>query len=108
MFSIGLPPRRPLERRKQPVDHDRFFALGERLWIDPDPIPARLRDLDVRVAFTEPPDDLVYWDELEIRGRKAKMKLWALAVEKTELEPAAEAPAETQDEPEPAPQPANG
>ena len=58
--------------------------------------------------LAEPPDDLVYWDELEIRGRKAKMKLWALAVEKTELEPAAEAPAETQDEPEPAPQPATG
>jgi adenylate cyclase len=58
--------------------------------------------------LAEPPDDLVYWDELEIRGRKAKMKLWALAVEKTELEPAAEAPAETQGEPEPAPQPATG
>jgi adenylate cyclase len=52
-----------------------------------------------REALTQPADDLVYVDEVEIRGRVARMKLWGLN-ETPPAEPAApadpaEAPAET-------------
>jgi adenylate cyclase len=33
-------------------------------------------------GLSEPPTDLVYYDELEVRGRHAKLKLWALDIRK--------------------------
>lgn len=33
-------------------------------------------------GLSEPPRDLVYYDELEVRGRHAKLKLWALDIRK--------------------------
>ena len=34
-----------------------------------------------RDFLSEPPDDLIYVDELEVRGREAKIKLWSVADE---------------------------
>jgi class 3 adenylate cyclase len=42
------------------------------------------------------PDDLVFVDEMEVRGRQAKLRLWALDMRET-----AEAPSVAADEPEP-------
>jgi adenylate cyclase len=33
-------------------------------------------------GLSEPPTDLVYYDELEVRGRHAKLRLWALDIRK--------------------------
>ena len=41
--------------------------------------------------MSERPTDLVYYDELEVRGRMAKLKLWALDIRKPES-PAADVP----------------
>ena len=49
-----------------------------------------------REALVEPADDLVYVDEVEIRGRVARMKLWGLneaPAPETQPEAAAQAPA---------------
>jgi adenylate cyclase len=49
-----------------------------------------------RAALHEPPDDLVFVDEVDIRGREAKIKLWSLAQQ----------PVQVQREPLQAPSPA--
>jgi adenylate cyclase len=38
-------------------------------------------------ALKDPPSDLVYYDELVVRGREAKLKLWALDIRKPEAAP---------------------
>jgi adenylate cyclase len=49
-----------------------------------------------REALVEPAEDLVYVNEVEIRGRVARMKLWGLAESRPAPSPAeAEAPAQT-------------
>ena len=50
-----------------------------------------------REAFVNPPEDLVYVDEFDIRGRQSRVKLWSIAGR------TAKAPAGT-DEPSPAPE----
>ncbi len=50
-----------------------------------------------RDALHEPADDLVFFEEVEIRGRVNRMKLWGLK----EPEPASEEPAEAAHAPEP-------
>jgi adenylate cyclase len=49
-----------------------------------------------RAALSTPPDDLIFVDEVEVRGREAKIKLWSLAQQ----------PATTQPQPLQAPSPA--
>jgi adenylate cyclase len=44
--------------------------------------------------MSERPTDLVYYDELEVRGRMAKLKLWALDIRKPES-PAVDVPKDT-------------
>jgi class 3 adenylate cyclase len=44
--------------------------------------------------MSERPTDLVYYDELEVRGRMAKLKLWALDIRKPES-PAVAVPKDT-------------
>jgi adenylate cyclase len=50
-----------------------------------------------RAALAKAPDDLVFFDEVEIRGRVNRMKLWGLKEGKTE----SAAPAEAAQTPEP-------
>jgi len=38
-------------------------------------------------ALADPPADIVYYDELEVRGRQAKLKLWALDIRKPDDAP---------------------
>jgi adenylate cyclase len=40
-----------------------------------------------RAALSTPPDDLVFVDEVEVRGREAKIKLWSLAQQPVATEP---------------------
>ena len=51
-------------------------------------------------ALQRPPGDLTYYDEVEIRGRKNKLKLWGTSP-KQELEKAPEPASTTEPEPEP-------
>jgi adenylate cyclase len=46
-----------------------------------------------REALVHPPDDLVYVDEFEIRGRQTKVKLWSIAGKPAEEPASDEAPA---------------
>ncbi len=46
-----------------------------------------------RSLLLHPPSDLVFVDEMEVRGRRARLRLWALDVRKPEVAPSAPAPA---------------
>jgi hypothetical protein len=49
-------------------------------------------------ALSNRPDDLLYYDELEVRGRHAKLKLWALDIRKPEDGPEVAKVAEVADD----------
>jgi adenylate cyclase len=53
-------------------------------------------------TMSERPTDLVYYDELEVRGRVAKLKLWALDIRKPETPTAAAPEQHEKEEAEPA------
>jgi adenylate cyclase len=42
-----------------------------------------------RAALSAPPDDLIFVDEVEVRGREAKIKLWSLTQKPATVEPQA-------------------
>jgi class 3 adenylate cyclase len=47
------------------------------------PYPVLIAESTIEM-MSERPTDLVYYDELEVRGRMAKLKLWALGIRKPE------------------------
>ena len=73
LMSRPISPTSPcVERAEQPVDHDRLLAIVERLRVDRRcRRVARLRDLDVRVALAQAPDDLVAVEAERRRRRTA-------------------------------------
>jgi hypothetical protein len=49
-------------------------------------------------ALRNPPGDIVFYEEQDVRGRKERLKLYALDIRKPDKAPVAAAPASTPDE----------